>query len=168
MWFEQLLYLTKICQYYLCLCKILSCWCWSNIVSLIFTLLIIEPPPPKKKKKNNIKQNKKSICVCETQTMPPAATKSKKAIFRAKVKVKVTRSLTLVSFERASLVEYACQIRGLEFFIKLTCQGQVKTENSLAHPNNYFPDKIWKKINSEHLIPCLPNMKVVLIIFARA
>ena len=33
----------------------------------------------------------KSRCVCETLTMPPAATKSKKAIFRAKVKVKVTR-----------------------------------------------------------------------------
>ena len=42
--------------------------------------------------------------------MPPVATKSKKAIFSFKVKVKVTRSLTLVSFERASLVEYACQI----------------------------------------------------------
>ena len=42
--------------------------------------------------------------------MPPAVTKSKKAIFSAKVKVKVTRSMTLVSFERASLVEYACQI----------------------------------------------------------
>ena len=46
----------------------------------------------------------------KTLTMPPKATKSKKAIFRAKVKVKVTRSLTLVSFERASLVEYACHI----------------------------------------------------------
>ena len=43
-------------------------------------------------------------------SMPPAATKSKKAIFSFKVKVKVTKSLTLVSFERASLVEYACQI----------------------------------------------------------
>ena len=43
-------------------------------------------------------------------SMPPAATKSKKAIFSFEVKVKVTRSLTLVSFERASLVEYACQI----------------------------------------------------------
>ena len=42
--------------------------------------------------------------------MPPAATKSEKAIFSTKVKVKVTRSLTLVSFERASLVEYARQI----------------------------------------------------------
>ena len=51
-----------------------------------------------------------SRCVCETLTMPPAATKSKKAIFRAKVKVKATRSLTLVSLERASLVKYACQI----------------------------------------------------------
>ena len=32
--------------------------------------------------------------VCETLTMPPVATKSRKAIFSAKVKVKVTRSLT--------------------------------------------------------------------------
>ena len=53
---------------------------------------------------------KKSRGVCETLTMPPAATKSKKAIFSAKVKVKVTMPLTLVTFERASLVEYACQI----------------------------------------------------------
>ena len=28
----------------------------------------------------------------------------------------------------------------------------------------YFPNKSWKKINFQHLIPCLPNMKVVLII----
>ena len=41
--------------------------------------------------------------------MPPAATKSKKAIFSFKVKVKVTRSLILMSFERASLVEYAAK-----------------------------------------------------------
>ena len=52
----------------------------------------------------------KSRCVCETLTMPPAVTKSKKAIFRAKVKVKFIRSLTLVSCERVSLVEYSCQI----------------------------------------------------------
>ena len=43
-------------------------------------------------------------------SMPSTATKSKKAIISFKVKVKVTRSLTLVSFERVSLVEYACQI----------------------------------------------------------
>ena len=58
-------------------------------------------------------KGKKSRGVCETLTMPPAATKSKKAIFSAKVKVKVTKSLTLISFERASLVEYACQIGSL-------------------------------------------------------
>ena len=46
-------------------------------------------------------------------SMPPAATKLKKAKFSFKVKVKITRSLTLVSFERASLVEYACQIWSL-------------------------------------------------------
>ena len=39
--------------------------------------------------------------------------KVQKAIFSSKVKVNVTRSLTLVSFERASLVEYACQIWSL-------------------------------------------------------
>ena len=43
-------------------------------------------------------------------SMPPAATKVQKGIFGFKVKVKVTKSLSLVSFERASLVEYACQI----------------------------------------------------------
>ena len=42
--------------------------------------------------------------------MPLSATESEKAIFSTKVKVKVMRSLPLVSFERASLVEYACQI----------------------------------------------------------
>ena len=40
--------------------------------------------------------------------------------------------------------------RGLEFFIKLTCHGLVKTENSLAHPRNLLSR-----------IPCLPNSKVV-------
>ena len=39
----------------------------------------------------------------------PSGNKVKTAIFRVKVKVKVTRSWTMVSFERASLVEYACQ-----------------------------------------------------------
>ena len=42
--------------------------------------------------------------------IPQAATKPGEFIFSLKVKVKVTRSLTLVSFERALLVEYACQI----------------------------------------------------------
>ena len=40
----------------------------------------------------------------------------KKAIFSTKVKFNVTRSLTLVQFERASLVEYACQIWSLYLF----------------------------------------------------
>ena len=53
---------------------------------------------------------KKSRCDCETLQYAPSGNKVQKAIFSFKVKVKVTRSLTLVSFERASLVEYACQI----------------------------------------------------------
>ena len=40
----------------------------------------------------------------------PGDNKVQKVIFSFNVKVKVTRSLTLVSLERASLVEYACQI----------------------------------------------------------
>ena len=37
--------------------------------------------------------------------MPPAATKTKLAFFSIKVTVKVTSSLTLVSFESVSLIE---------------------------------------------------------------
>ena len=40
----------------------------------------------------------------------PALTKSKTAILSIKAIVKSIRSLTLVSFERISLVEYECQI----------------------------------------------------------
>ena len=40
----------------------------------------------------------------------PGGNKVQKAIFSFKVKVKATRSLTLVSIEKGSLVEYACQI----------------------------------------------------------
>ena len=40
----------------------------------------------------------------------PAGNKVKKAFFRVKVTVKVTSSSNLLSFERASLVEYLCQI----------------------------------------------------------
>ena len=46
-------------------------------------------------------------------TPPPGGNKVQKAIFSFKVKVKVKRSLTLVLFERVSLVEYACQIWSL-------------------------------------------------------
>ena len=49
-----------------------------------------------------------SRCVWETLQYAPGGNKVQKAIFS--LKVKVTRSLTLVSFERASLVDYACQI----------------------------------------------------------
>ena len=55
-------------------------------------------------------KKKKSRGVCETLQYAPGGNKVEKAIFSFKVKVEVTRSLTLVSFERASLVEYACQI----------------------------------------------------------
>ena len=51
------------------------------------------------------------MCVClRWQKKKKIATL---AILRIKVTVKVTRSLTLVSFERIVLVEYACQILSL-------------------------------------------------------
>ena len=52
--------------------------------------------------------SEKSRDVCETLQYAPGSNKVEKAIFS--FKVKFTRSLTLVSFERASLVEYACEI----------------------------------------------------------
>ena len=59
---------------------------------------------------SNISEKNQGVFV-KHYSMPPAASaKTEKAIFSMKVKVKVTRSLTLLSFERASLVEYACQI----------------------------------------------------------
>ena len=39
--------------------------------------------------------------------------KVQNAIFNIKVKVNVTTSLTLILFEKASIVEYACQIWSL-------------------------------------------------------
>ena len=54
---------------------------------------------------------------------PPAATKSELAIFSIKVTDKITRPLTLVSFERVSLIEYTCQIRSL-FLLWFKSHGQ--------------------------------------------
>ena len=53
-------------------------------------------------------------CVCET--LPSVASRSEEAIFSQKVTVKITRSLTLVSLERKSLYEKACQIWSLYLF----------------------------------------------------
>ena len=44
-------------------------------------------------------------------------TKSEKAIFKVKVNIKVTRPLILVSFGRALLMEYVCQIWSLYLFL---------------------------------------------------
>ena len=53
------------------------------------------------------------IEVCLWNTLCPRWQQSPKSYFSFKVKVKVTKSVTLLSFERASLVEYACQIWSL-------------------------------------------------------
>ena len=59
------------------------------------------PPPPKKKKPG---------CVFVKQECPRRQQSSKLAVFSIKVTVKVTKSLTLVLFERVSLVEYEVSI----------------------------------------------------------
>ena len=65
---------------------------------------------------------KKSRCVCET-LCPRQQQSPKLAIFRIKITVKVTRSLAMVSFERVSLVEYACQIWSL-YLLRFKSYGQ--------------------------------------------
>ena len=56
----------------------------------------------------------------------PGGNKVQKAIFN--FDVKVTRSLTLVSFERVSVVEYACQIWSL-YFLGSKVIAKVKVDN---------------------------------------
>ena len=51
-----------------------------------------------------------------------ASQATQKTIFSTEVKVKVRLSLTLVSFERASLVEYECQISPNMKSLSLTVQ----------------------------------------------
>ena len=53
-------------------------------------------------------QNEKLRYVCET--LCPRRQQSPKSYFSFKVKVNVTMLLTLVLFERASFIEYACKI----------------------------------------------------------
>ena len=61
--------------------------------------------------------------MCLWNTNAPSSKKNPKlAIFSIKVTVEVTRSLTLVSFERVSLVEYTCQIWSL---LRIKSNGQV-------------------------------------------
>ena len=51
--------------------------------------------------------------MCLWNTITPAESKSKSSYFKHEGHVKVTRSLTLVSFERTSLVEHASKLSSL-------------------------------------------------------
>ena len=88
----------------------------------------------------------------------PAGNKVQKAIFSFKVKFKVTGSLTLVSFKRVSLVEYACQIWSLYLLRfesyseglswqqrdKQTGQKQYDPNHSIRGHKNVVFYKAWK------------------------
>ena len=69
--------------------KVIPMCCYASQATqndLYFNRQFSTPSNPQKRKACNLVNSKKSRCVCETLTMPPSATKSKKAIFRAKVK----------------------------------------------------------------------------------
>ena len=70
--------------------------------------------------------------------MPPSATKSKLTIFIINIMVKVTRSLTLASFEKVSLVEYTCQIWSLCLLrLKVTAKVKVFLSRSYRVTNRH-------------------------------
>ena len=75
----------------------------------------------------------------------PGGNKVQKAIFSFKVKVDVIRSLTLVSFERVSFVEYECQIPGMKFLsLMVQVIAKVKVDNRQTNKQTgqkqYAPD----------------------------
>ena len=65
----------------------------------------------------------KTGCVCEKQC-PWRQLSQNWLFFSIKVTVKMTRSLTLLKFERVSLVEYACQIQSL-YLLWFKSYGQI-------------------------------------------
>ena len=83
------------------------------------------PPPPKKKNTFSLLHGYILYIVLASNIKvylkhdefvkyyAPSGNKVNKGIFSVKVTVKVTRSSNLLSFERALLVEYACQIWSL-------------------------------------------------------
>ena len=70
----------------------------------------------------------KTRYICKIYYIPSMVTKTEKDIFSVKVKVKVTRSLTLMSFGRASLVEYACQTWSI-YLLRFKSIANVKVVN---------------------------------------
>ena len=71
-------------------------------------------------------------------TIPPEVTKSKKSTFSKKVTVKATMSLTLVSFEKASSVEFTCQIWCLYLLLYKNNMPLIELPHSIRGTN-----KIW-------------------------
>ena len=76
----------------------------------------------------------KSQGVVQTMPLLPMLEKEARAQFYRDKYIwrNAARDRVLLNHFNNSGVTY----RGLEFFLKFTCQGQVKTENSLSHPRN--------------------------------
>ena len=83
--------------------------------------------------------------ICEALRYAPSGNKVQKAIFSFKVKIKVTRSLTLVSFQRVSLVEYACQIWSLYLLRPLRWRRGSGLDFGLEDPVRFptYPHRVW-------------------------
>ena len=84
--------------------------------------------------------NKIKVCLWNTC---PRRHQSPESYFLIKVKVKVTRSLTLMSFERASLVEYACRIWNLYYGSKVTAKIKVDNRQTNRQDESNMPPIIW-------------------------
>ena len=83
----------------------------------------------------------KSRGVCETLQYAPGGNKVEKAIFSFKVKVKVTRSLSLVSFERASSMHANYEV-SISFGSKVIAKVKVdnRQTNRQTGQKQYAPD----------------------------
>ena len=84
-------------------------------------------------------QNEKSRCVCETLQYAPGGDQVQKAISSFKVKVKVTRSLTLVSFEgHHKWSMHAKYEVSISYGSKVI--AKVKVDNRQTGQKQYAPD----------------------------
>ena len=105
----------------------------------------------------------KTRCVCETP-MPPATTKSKMAIFRLKVTVKVTRSSTMVSSRKGFIRVFMPNMKSLSLTVQKLWPSwkfllKIAIFRTWGHGRGHKAidlGVIWKGFISR---VCMPNMK---------
>ena len=85
----------------------------------------------------------------------PGGNKVQKAIFSFRFKVKVTRLLTLVSFERASLVEYEAK-----YEVSISYGSKVTAYRILVPKSPKLGPEITNRWPPNHLVPNSPACPV--------